>query len=36
VVNQNGTLYVSIPRTFVEKHAIRAGDRLPVGWMTGK
>jgi bifunctional DNA-binding transcriptional regulator/antitoxin component of YhaV-PrlF toxin-antitoxin module len=30
VVNQNGTLYVSIPKTFAEKHGILAGDRLPV------
>lgn len=30
VVNQNGTLYVSIPKTFAEKHGIHAGDRLPV------
>jgi bifunctional DNA-binding transcriptional regulator/antitoxin component of YhaV-PrlF toxin-antitoxin module len=30
VVNQNGTLYVSIPKTFAEKHSIQAGDRLPV------
>jgi hypothetical protein len=30
VVNQNGTLYVSIPKAFAEKHGIIAGDRLPV------
>jgi bifunctional DNA-binding transcriptional regulator/antitoxin component of YhaV-PrlF toxin-antitoxin module len=30
VVNQNGTLYVSIPKTFAEKHGIHAGDRLPI------
>ena len=30
VVNQNGTLYVSIPKAFAEKHGIHAGDRLPV------
>ena len=30
VVNQNGTLYVSIPKTFAAKHGIHAGDRLPV------
>jgi hypothetical protein len=30
VVNQNGTLYVSIPKAFAEKYGIHAGDRLPV------
>jgi bifunctional DNA-binding transcriptional regulator/antitoxin component of YhaV-PrlF toxin-antitoxin module len=30
VVNQNGTLYVSIPKIFAEKHGIHAGDRIPV------
>ena len=30
VVNQNGTLYVSIPKAFAEKHGIHAGDRLPI------
>jgi hypothetical protein len=28
VVNQNGTLYVSIPKAFADRHKIQAGDRL--------
>jgi hypothetical protein len=28
VVNQNGTLYVSIPKAFADRHMIQAGDRL--------
>ena len=28
VVNQNGTLYVSIPKAFADRHRIQAGDRL--------
>jgi hypothetical protein len=30
VVNQNGTLYVSIPKAFATLHSIQAGDRLPM------
>ena len=30
VVNQNGTLYVSIPKEFSEHLRIQAGDRLPM------
>lgn len=30
VVNQNGTLYVSIPKAFAAHHGIQAGDRLPI------
>lgn len=30
VININGTLYVSIPKAFADRHKIQAGDRLPV------
>jgi hypothetical protein len=30
VVNINGTLYVSIPKAFADRHSIRPGDRLPM------
>lgn len=30
VVNMNGTLYVSIPKAFADRHQIQAGDRLPM------
>jgi len=30
VVNQNGTLYVSIPKEFAEHLGIHIGDRLPM------
>ena len=30
VVSINGTLYVSIPKAFADRHGIQAGDRLPM------
>jgi bifunctional DNA-binding transcriptional regulator/antitoxin component of YhaV-PrlF toxin-antitoxin module len=29
-VSQNGTIYIALPREFVELHGIKAGDKLPV------
>jgi bifunctional DNA-binding transcriptional regulator/antitoxin component of YhaV-PrlF toxin-antitoxin module len=29
-VNSHGTLYVALPREFVERHGIKAGEKLPI------
>jgi len=29
-VEQHGTLYISLPREFVDKHGIKPGEKLPV------
>jgi len=32
VVNQNGSLYVSLPKGFVKRHEIKAGDFVSMVW----
>ena len=32
VVNQNGSLYVSLPKKFADNHGIKAGDFVSVIW----
>jgi hypothetical protein len=32
VINQNGSLYVSLPKKFVKRHEIKAGDFVSMVW----